>query len=178
MYTASIRCPRRRILALGYRHKCTSMYMLFCIFKERLHTISYAQRAVAILSDCRLNRDHTSKILVALSVSPDSEALIRRYIQTVKPPLVEPLDIEMYTLALADLSVLNAWQYTRTFSESDEIRPRLFKKVLEWAVTREASLYSFCVINSYIDFSSEFSHSGFDTTCCFAAVHLRRIRIK
>ena len=113
------------------------------MFKERLHTISYAQRAVAILSDCRLNRDHTSKILVALSVSPDSEALIRRYVQTIKPPLVEPLDIEIYTLALADSSVLNAWQYTRSFSESDEMRPRLFKKVLEWAVTREVSLYSY-----------------------------------
>ena len=56
---------------------------------------------------------------------------------------MEPLDIEMYTLALADLSVLDAWQYTRSFSESDEIRPRLLKKVLEWAVTREVSLYSY-----------------------------------
>ena len=143
MHTASIRSPCRRILALGHRHKCTSMYMLFCMFSERLHSISYVQRAIAILSDCRLNRDHTSKILVALSVSPDSEALIRRYIQTIKPPLVEPLDIEMYTLALADLSVLDAWQYTRSFSESDEMRPRLFKKVLEWAVTREVSLNSY-----------------------------------
>ena len=113
----------------------------FCMFKERLHSISCAQRAIAILSDCRLNRDHTSKILVALSVSPDSEALIRRYIQTIKPLLVEPLDIERYTLALADLSVLDAWQYTRSFGESDEMRPRLFKKLLEWAVTREVSLY-------------------------------------
>ncbi|KAF8802250.1 hypothetical protein BYT27DRAFT_7226558 [Phlegmacium glaucopus] len=92
-------------------------------------------RAVAILSDCRLNRDHTSKIMVALSNSPDSEALIRRYVQTAKPPLVEPLDLEMYTLALADSSILDAWHYTRTFSETDEMRPRLFKKMLEWAVT-------------------------------------------
>ena len=157
------------------------MYILFCMFNDTLHTISYAQRAVAILSDCRLNRDHTSKILVALSVSPDSEALIRRYIQTIKPPLVEPLDIEMYTLALADLSVLDAWQYTRSFSESDEIRPRLFKKVLEWAVTREVSLYSYYATNSDIDISkllSESSHSSFDTTCCLATVHIRRIRVE
>ena len=49
----------------------------------------------------------------------------------------------MYTLALADLSVLDAWQYTRSFSESDEMRPRLFKKVLEWAVTREVFLYTY-----------------------------------
>jgi Nuclear pore complex assembly len=116
------------------------MDSLFCKFKESTHITSYAQRAVAILSDCRLNRDHTSKILIALSISPDSEALIRQYIQTAKPPLVEPLDLEMYTLALADLSVLEAWRHTRTFSESDEMRPRLFKKVLEWAVTRKAFL--------------------------------------
>ena len=56
---------------------------------------------------------------------------------------MEPLDIEMYALALADLSVLDAWQYTRSFSELDEMRPRLFKKVLEWAVTREVSLNSY-----------------------------------
>jgi Nuclear pore complex assembly len=156
-------------------------YVHAFLYVQRIHIVSYAQRAVAILSDCRLNRDHTSKILVALSVSPDSEALIRRYIQTVKPPLVEPLDIEMYTLALADLSVLDAWQYTRSFSESDEIRPRMLKKVLEWAVTRELSLYSYCVTDfdthlSYLP--SESSHSSFDTTCCLTAVHLRRIRVE
>jgi len=106
------------------------------MFKERPHATSYKQRAVAILSDCRLNRDHTSKIMVALSISPGSEALIRRYVQTAKPPLVEPLDLEMYTLALADSSILDAWQYSRSFNESDEMRPRLLKKMLEWAVTR------------------------------------------
>ena len=74
---------------------------------------------------------------MALSLSPDSDALIRRYVQTAKPPLVEPLDLEMYTLALADSGIFDAWQYTRTFSELDEMRPRLFKKVLEWAVTRK-----------------------------------------
>ena len=139
MHTASICCPCRCILAPGYRHKCTGMYMLsYYICSKRDLTLLLIQRAVAILCDCRLNRDHTSKILIALSISSDSEALIRRYIQTAKPPLVEPLDLEMYTLALADLSVLDAWQYTRTFNESDEMRPRLFKKVLEWAVTRRA----------------------------------------
>lgn len=80
--------------------------------------------------------------MVSLSISPDSEALIRRYVQTVKPPLVEPPDLEMYALALADLSILDAWRYTRTFSESDEMRPRLLKKMLEWTVTRKAFLYS------------------------------------
>ena len=86
--------------------------------------------------------------MVALSISPDSEALIRRYVGTAKPPFVEPPDLEMYTLALADLSILDAWQYTRTFGESDEMRPRLFKKILEWALTRKSLLYSLRVNNS------------------------------
>ena len=123
------------------------MYIFFLyVQREASHVIE--QRAVAILSDRRLNRDHTSKILVALSISPDAESLIRRYVQTAKPPLVEPLDLELYALALADLSVLDAWQYTRTFSESDEMRPRLFKKLLEWAVARKFFLFSYYMNNS------------------------------
>ena len=149
------------------------MHMLLVCLKGVLIPL-FTQRAVAILSDCRLNRDHTSKILVALSISPDSEALIRRYVQTTKPPLVEPLDLEMYTLALADLSVLEAWHYTRTFSESDQMRPRLFKKLLEWAVTRKGFLYS-CLNNPDPDFSkifSESSLSSFGTTCYLTSVYL------
>ena len=140
MHTASIRCSCRCILAPRHRHKCTGTHRPFYVLRESPHATSYEQQAVAILSDCRLNRDHTSKIMVALSISPDSEALIRQYVRTAKPPLVEPPDLEMYTLALADLSILDAWQYTRTFNESDEMRSRLFKKILEWAVTRKSLL--------------------------------------
>ncbi|PPQ74068.1 hypothetical protein CVT26_006949 [Gymnopilus dilepis] len=94
-------------------------------------------RAVALLSDQRLNRDYTSKIIRAISLAPDSQALIRRYVQTAKPSLIEPLDIEAYALALADSSVLEAWQYSRSFNEKDEMRPRLFQKILEFSVTRK-----------------------------------------
>ncbi|KIM46978.1 hypothetical protein M413DRAFT_440532 [Hebeloma cylindrosporum] len=92
-------------------------------------------RAVAILSDCRLNRDYASKIIVAISISPDWEALLRKYIQTAKPLLIEPLDLERYTIALADSSIVEAWQFTRTFNEKDRMRPRLFKQILEYTVT-------------------------------------------
>ncbi|KAF8965027.1 nuclear pore complex assembly-domain-containing protein [Flammula alnicola] len=92
-------------------------------------------RAVAILSDSRLNRDYASKIIHAISISPDSEPLIRRYIQTAKPLLIEPLDIECYALALAHSSVLEAWQFSRTFNDTDPMRARLFKKIIEWTVT-------------------------------------------
>ncbi|KAF8903312.1 nuclear pore complex assembly-domain-containing protein [Gymnopilus junonius] len=92
-------------------------------------------RAVAILSDLRLNRDNVTKILRAVSLAPDGSALVRRYVQTAKPRLVEPLDIECYAQALADLSTLDVWQYSRTFNETDEMRPRLFQRILEWSVT-------------------------------------------
>ncbi|KAF8155739.1 nuclear pore complex assembly-domain-containing protein [Crassisporium funariophilum] len=92
-------------------------------------------RAVAILSDARLNRDYASKIILAISISTDAAPLIRRYVQTAKPILVDPPELERYTLALADSSILEAWQYARTFNDSHEMRPRLFKKIVEWAVS-------------------------------------------
>ncbi|KAF8181999.1 nuclear pore complex assembly-domain-containing protein [Pholiota molesta] len=92
-------------------------------------------RAVAILSDARINRDYASKIIHAISLSPNSEPLIRRYVQTAKPLLIEPLDIECYALALAESSILEAWQFSRTFNEADPMRARLFKKIVEWTVT-------------------------------------------
>ncbi|KAJ3516020.1 hypothetical protein NLJ89_g1394 [Agrocybe chaxingu] len=92
-------------------------------------------RAVAILSDARLNRDYASKIIRAITTSPDSSSLVRRYIQTAKPLLVEPFDIECYAVALADSSILEAWQFSRTFDDTDGMRTRLFQKLLEWSVT-------------------------------------------
>ncbi|KAH9478434.1 hypothetical protein JR316_0008889 [Psilocybe cubensis] len=94
-------------------------------------------KAVALLSDSRLNRDYASKIIRAISLSPDSATLIRKYVQTAKPQLVEPLDLEQYAIALAESSVMEAWQFLRTFNENetDNMRARLFKKVLAWAVS-------------------------------------------
>ncbi|KDR80023.1 hypothetical protein GALMADRAFT_208249 [Galerina marginata CBS 339.88] len=106
-------------------------------------------RAVAILSDARLNRDYSSKIIRAISLTPDKEALVRRYIQTAKPLLVEPEDIECYALALADSSILEAWQFSRTFNEQDPMRTRLFKEILGWSVTpkpRPAALKQLLVL--------------------------------
>lgn len=95
-----------------------------------------SQRGVSILADARLNRDFASKILQAISLAPGAAALIRKYVRSAKPPLTEPDDIELFTLALADSSLLEAWQYQRTFHESNEIRPRLLEKILEWCVSR------------------------------------------
>ena len=95
------------------------------------------KRAVTLLSDARLNRDYASKILQAISLTPDPAPLIRRYVRTAKPSLTEPNDLDMYLLALAESSLLEAWQFQKTFNDTDFMRPRLFEKLLEWVVTRE-----------------------------------------
>ncbi|KAJ7512744.1 nuclear pore complex assembly-domain-containing protein [Mycena galericulata] len=92
-------------------------------------------RAVSILSDARLNTDYASKILQAISLSPQSMALVLKYVRTAKPHLTEPDDLDIYTIALAESSLLEAWQFQRTFSEKNETRPRLLKKILDWCFT-------------------------------------------
>ena len=92
---------------------------------------------MSILSDARLNRDYTSKVIQALSLSGDSHTLIRRFISTVKPLLTEPDDIDAYTIALAESSLLEAWSYQRSFSEVSDTRKRLVRKILDWCLTRE-----------------------------------------
>ncbi|KAG5219723.1 Protein transport protein [Salix suchowensis] len=81
-------------------------------------------RAVSILSDPRLNRDFVSKILHAISTSPDASLLILKYVRTAKPILTEPDDIDLYANALAESSFLEAWQHQRTFGETDLTRER------------------------------------------------------
>ena len=62
--------------------------------------------------------------------------LILKYVRTAKPLLTEPTDIDMYTVALAESSLLEAWQFQRTFPEVGEVRPRLVHKILEWCLSR------------------------------------------
>ena len=94
------------------------------------------QKAVSILSDVRLNRDYPSKILQAISLSDDATQSILKYVRTAKPLLTEPIDIDTYTTALAESSLLEAWQFQRTFPEVSETRPRLVHKILEWCLSR------------------------------------------
>ncbi|KAJ6595849.1 nuclear pore complex assembly-domain-containing protein [Mycena vulgaris] len=92
-------------------------------------------RAVSILSDARLNTDWASKILQAISLSPKPMPLVLKYVRTAKPLLTEPDDIDIYTVALAESSLFEAWQFQRTFSEKNETRPRLVQKILDWCFT-------------------------------------------
>ncbi|KAF8068724.1 nuclear pore complex assembly-domain-containing protein [Lyophyllum atratum] len=94
-------------------------------------------RAVSILSDNRLNREFVSKILHAISISPNPSPLIVQYVRTAKPLLTTPQDVWTYTLALADISFLEAWRFQRTFNETEELRKQLLEKLLEWCISPE-----------------------------------------
>ena len=89
-----------------------------------------------MLADVRLNRDYVSKILHAISLAPEPTPLILTYVRTAKPSLIEPADIDLYALALAESSLLEAWRFQRTFNETDATRSRLLKKITEWCIFR------------------------------------------
>ncbi|KAJ7064989.1 nuclear pore complex assembly-domain-containing protein [Mycena amicta] len=91
--------------------------------------------AVSTLSDSRLNTDYASKILQAISLTEDAMPLVLKYVRTAKPLLTEPDDIDLYTLALANSGLIDAWRFQRTFSEQSPTRPRLVKKILDWSLT-------------------------------------------
>ncbi|KAH9998619.1 nuclear pore complex assembly-domain-containing protein [Russula vinacea] len=95
----------------------------------------HVERAVSLLCDVRLNRDYTSKIIQAISLSDNSTRLLLQYLRTAKPMLTEPDDMDTYILALAEDGLACAWQYQRTFPDKSEIRTRLTRKVLEWCFT-------------------------------------------
>ncbi|KAG1716816.1 hypothetical protein ID866_338 [Astraeus odoratus] len=99
-----------------------------------LDTGVHVAKAVSILSDARLNRDYVSKILHTLSLEDHASALIVKYIRTAKPLLTEPSDIDLYTVSLADLSFMDAWQYQRTFAESSPTRKRLLQRLFWWCL--------------------------------------------
>jgi hypothetical protein len=98
--------------------------------------LSDFQRAVSILSDARLNGDYASKILQAISLSENPTPLILKYVQTAKPLLTEPDDIDMYAIALVESNLLDAWQFQRTFPAKNETRSRLIRKILDWCLSR------------------------------------------
>ncbi|THH16126.1 hypothetical protein EW146_g4460 [Bondarzewia mesenterica] len=96
------------------------------------------EHAVCLLSDVRLNRDYTSKILQAISLSENSTSLIIKYIRTAKPLLTEPDDIDIFQ---------------KTFPERSEARGRLLRKILHWCLSR-ASIFSLHTIWSLMKFSN------------------------
>lgn len=73
-----------------------------------------------------------------LALDPRSAFLIRKYVRTSLPALTEQVDLERYVAALAELSVMDAWKYQRTYGSNYPIRKTLIRKILEWALTRRS----------------------------------------
>ncbi|KZP18203.1 hypothetical protein FIBSPDRAFT_1046417 [Athelia psychrophila] len=116
-------------------HSIPPQFVLLADAYWQLDNGADVPRAVSILSDLRLNRDYPSKIFQAISLTENANPLILKYVRTAKPILTEPMDIELFTVALAESSLLDAWQYQRTFPEISDMRPRLVHKILEWCLT-------------------------------------------
>jgi hypothetical protein len=53
-----------------------------------------------------------------------------------------------YVVALAESSIVEAWQYQRSFSEKDDMRPRLFRRIVDWAISRESESIPRCEVCS------------------------------
>ncbi|KZV76441.1 hypothetical protein PENSPDRAFT_747630 [Peniophora sp. CONT] len=92
------------------------------------------QRAVHLLSDARVNREHSSKIIQALNLTPNHASLVVQFVQVVKPVLVEPPEIEAYGLALVRTDFNAAWAYQRTFAEGSQTREVLLRRIVESCV--------------------------------------------
>ncbi|KZT03770.1 uncharacterized protein LAESUDRAFT_761621 [Laetiporus sulphureus 93-53] len=93
------------------------------------------EKAVSILADARLERHYASEIIQALSLASDPSPLIRKYVRTAKPRLSKPGDIDAYTMALADSSLVEAWEYQQTYPPvKGGTRERLIKKILGWCL--------------------------------------------
>lgn len=86
-----------------------------------------------------MRREYASKIIQAITLSDQPSLLLRKYVRTAKPALVHPPDLIRYTLALAESSLVEAWQFQRTFAETDEVRPHLFKRILDWVIYRKSA---------------------------------------
>jgi hypothetical protein len=71
-----------------------------------------------------------------------------------KPLLVEPADLRLYIIALAEgqsgspgFGITQAWRYQRTFPEHSQTRGELIRMLLDWCFTRKSNSSAF---HSYI----------------------------
>ncbi|KAL5480980.1 hypothetical protein ACEPAI_9921 [Sanghuangporus weigelae] len=94
--------------------------------------------AISRLSDSRIVKDNTTKIMETLALDSNSAFLIRKFVRTCNPALRELSDLERYTIATSEHSVLDAWKYQQNFPINHPTRKALLRKILEWTVTPKA----------------------------------------
>ena len=115
-------------------------YIWACLKRSEV-LIGLHQLALCKLSDARIVKDYTSKIMETLALDVDANELIRRYVRTCNPPLNELQDMERYMLATAEGSFADAWSYQRRLPDRNPTRKQLISKLLAWALTRESKLF-------------------------------------
>ena len=86
-------------------------------------------------------KDYTSKILETLGLSEQPGPLIRKFVRTCRPALREQDDLVRYLVATAEFSMVEAWQYQKTFPENQPVRKKLIYSLIAWAFTRECQLF-------------------------------------
>ena len=94
------------------------------------------QKAVALLSDARIVKEYSSKVIETLSLEDLPSPLILRYVKTCSPALRERNDLQKYIRALADHNFVEAWQFQRTYPVNDKMRKFLICELLTWALDR------------------------------------------
>lgn len=99
-------------------------------------TNAVVQKAVSLLSDARIVKEYSSKVIGTLWLEDTRSHLVLRYVKTCSPVLKENEDLKRYIYALANRNFIDAWQFQRTYPENDKTREFLIRQVLTWALRR------------------------------------------
>jgi hypothetical protein len=85
-----------------------------------------------MLCDSRVPSLHSTLVMASLMTAPTTIGypLIRKYVHSVKPPLIEKWEIKVYMSALSLSSLGSAWEYQRSFPAGD-VRSELIVTIIE-----------------------------------------------
>ncbi|KAL5499060.1 hypothetical protein ACEPAH_1578 [Sanghuangporus vaninii] len=122
-------------VSFAYERSISSQYVALTDAYWELDSGINLEGAISRLSDARIVKEHTTKIMETLALDSNSAFLIRKYVRTCNPALRELSDLERYIIATSEHSVLDAWKYQRNFPINHPMRKALLRKILEWTLT-------------------------------------------
>lgn len=94
------------------------------------------KRAVSLLSDARIVKEYSSKVIATLALEDRCGPLILRYVKTCNPILKERDDLQLYVQSLAERNFNDAWQFQRTYPDYDKTRKFLIYEIITLSVHR------------------------------------------
>lgn len=71
-----------------------------------------------------------------LSLDAEADRLIRRFVRTCSPSLKDSMDMTRYMLALAEHSVVEAWEYQQLYPNNFPAKKELIRNLLSWVLSR------------------------------------------